>query len=59
MKVSLSDVRELLSTRMTPEESALWFLSPNPTLGNDLPINYVRARELPSVLQAAHAALKV
>jgi hypothetical protein len=57
MKASLSEVRELLGTRMTDEESNRWFLRPNPLLGNDLPINYVRARELPSVLQAAHAAV--
>lgn len=54
-QVSLADVRSLLHTRLTDLEVERWFLAPNSLLGNDLPINYVRAREMQSVLSAAHA----
>lgn len=50
---SIADVRSLLHSRLTDLEVERWFLSPNVVLGNDLPINYVRARELDSVFNAA------
>lgn len=56
---SIADVRSLLHSQLSDLEVERWFLSPNVLLGNDLPINYVRARELESVLNAAHAIVNM
>lgn len=56
-QASIQDVRQLLRTRLSETEAQAWFLAPNSHLSNDLPINYVRAREVAPVLSAAHALL--